>query len=376
MKKFFRNQIYPKLFFLPFYLHKLVLGLFVLLYPQKRRFNSNIESKLLISAGIRGWDSIEFKELLDSAREYFNNENSVIQHKVSSPDAYYDELKITIVSSNITHALYDPRTGKQGSFSGLIDSIRIAWLFARYQVTPIVLLTDLSHRNWRIKSSMVSAVSGIVICFVLPRLVWPIFPHRRLYGPFTMPFSRIKLNSIRTSLYIDYKERNNTKSAFFVGSLYEPRITRLNNIKNGLIAKGLDLEIRGRVIGGPRRPDVEYWKTLAEPVVITTADQIFLNELDWAWVPSLIYRYIEALACGSLLVAPSVPAVSRYFRPNIDFVPFTTDEDAIQKIEYYLKNPKERINIASSGYERAKQLIESQSFWIQIDTCLSKNSLL
>ena len=41
---------------------------------------------------------------------------------------------------------------------------------------------------------------------------------------------------------------------------------------------------------------------------------------------------------GTLLIAPNVPCVDRYFEPGKHFVAFSTENEAIDKIEYYLKN--------------------------------------
>lgn len=373
----FRNQVYPRLFFIPFFFHQLSISIFHIFFPRKKRRSFINSPVLLISAGIKGWESIEFKELLNSANEYIGSNGKVIQHKVGSPEKYLNELRQEIISNKVSHALYDPRTGRQDTVGGFIEAIKVSWLFERNNVIPIVLLTDLSYRKFRIKASIVTAVSGIVICFVLPRLIKPIFPHKRLFGPFPMPFSLSTLNKIQTILKTDHLEIPKSENkAYFIGSLYEPRTTRLNKIKDGLISKGLDLEIKGRMAGGERRTDEEYWQTLSEPLIVTTADQLFSKDLDWSWVPSLVYRYIEALACGTLLVAPAVPAVSRYFCPSKDFITFDSEEDAIEKIEYFLVNFEERKKIALSGQEKAKQLIESKIFWMQIDTCLSENSLM
>lgn len=376
MQNRLRNQVYARVFFIPFYLHKLLLVLFRLVSPRKRRRAFVNTPVLMISAGVKGWESIEFKELLISAQEYLGTVDRVIQHKVTSPQTYLEELKQLITRNHVTHALYDPRTGKQDTWGGFVEAIRISWLFERHNVIPIVLLTDVSLRKFRIKASMVSALSGIVICFLLPRLIKPIFPHKRLFGPYTMPFSKATLDSIQASKKNKADDAKSEKIAYFIGSLYEPRTTRLNNIREGLLSKGFDLQIKGRKAGGERRTDEEYWQTLAEPVIVTTADQLYSSELDWSWVPSLVYRYIEALACGTLLVAPAVPAVERYFRPHQDFVPFVSDQDAIERIEYYLRNPDKRKQVAAAGHERARQLIESHVFWMQIDTCLSEYSLL
>lgn len=71
----------------------------------------------------------------------------------------------------------------------------------------------------------------------------------------------------------------------------------MNQIKIGLNEKGFDLDIRGRVLGGPRKPDSEYWATMVNAnIIFTTANQISLPEFDWSWIQNLVYRYVEVLS--------------------------------------------------------------------------------
>ena len=110
-------------------------------------------------------------------------------------------------------------------------------------------------------------------------------------------------------------------------------------------------------------------------IVFTTADQISLPEIDWSWVQNLVYRYVEVLASGSLLIAPEVPGVDKYFITGKHFVSFNNVEDAIQKISYYLENKNEREIIAKQGNEIARSLIASRIFWTLIDSNLAHKSL-
>ncbi len=368
-KKFYRNVILPRLYFPIYYLHKVIIHIYSFLIISKKQRDKTL---LVLSAGIKGWDSIEFKELYDSALEYLGSDK-VFQHRVVDTAKYYADLSKTLNGLDCTHFFYDPRTGNQRIIGGTWEAIRIAFLLTGKGITPIVLSTDLSIRSWRIKSALVSAISGIVICFVSPRRIFPIFPHRRLFGPCLMPLSLKTFNQLATLKKEKCKENNHV---VFIGSLYEPRTTILNNIRDGLQLNGYDLDIRGRVLGGPRKPDSEYWSTMVNAdIILTTADQIYLPQTDWYWVQNLVYRYVEAMAAGSLLIAPAVTGVDRYFEPNIHFVAFTTPAEAIEKIVYYLENKLERDMISAEGNKMARSLVESKIFWTLVDGNLSHKSL-
>jgi len=108
-------------------------------------------------------------------------------------------------------------------------------------------------------------------------------------------------------------------------------------------------------------------------IVITTADQFDQPGADLKHVQHMVYRYLEVMACGSLLLAPAVPGVMNYFTPGIHFVPFESVEDAHDKAVYYLEANEEGDRIRLEGQRRAKALIESRVFWLQINSALGPN---
>ena len=129
-------------------------------------------------------------------------------------------------------------------------------------------------------------------------------------------------------------------------------------------------------MGSSRVSDSEYWGTLVNaPIVLTTADQISQAGTDWPWLPHFVYRYSEVLAAGSLLFAPNIPGVTRYFSPGIHFVSFDGVEDAVEKILFYMNNKEERSVIANNGNMRIKHLVTSRCFWLTIDLALGYDSL-
>ena len=66
-------------------------------------------------------------------------------------------------------------------------------------------------------------------------------------------------------------------------------------------------------IGQPKDSDNLYWERLINAdIVVTTAVQMIQTGADWAHLPHFIYRYIEVLAAGSLLIAEEIPGISRY----------------------------------------------------------------
>lgn len=376
IKNLYKNTILPRLCFIPYYVAKVMLLVLSAVYRLSgSRRKRGADSHICIEAGVKGWESIEFKELYQSACEYLPPDN--VHRLIIQPDKnYLKQIDEMLRSTPITHYLYDPRTDNSdvALWRPLWQSFRVAMLLQKQDVVPIVLLTDLAVRSWRTQAAVVSARRGVVICFMSPRCVGPIFPHRRLLGPSLMPFSVQTLQMLNR--LIEQKQKNDPATALFAGSLYEPRTTKLEQIRSGLASRGLVFDIKGRPMGSARFSDLEYWSRLCySDIIVTTADQSNNKKKDWNHIPHLIYRYLEVLASGTLLVAQDVPSVRRYFTPGVHFVSFDSTVEAIEVISHYLENEAERLLIAREGKERAEALICSRSFWMLIDASLEVDIL-
>lgn len=340
--------------------------------------SKSVETSLLIVAGQGGWHAIDINQLYISSKEYLGD-YKVLKLQTNQNKNYVSQLKEYLTTnSNITHILHDPRSSrpeqKQTDFNMYWEGLRLALLFKLYRVTPIVYLTDASFRLWRIQASIVTMFSGIVVTFMSTRKIKSNLPHSRFVGPNILPISIRTLESIvkiKCELVRNHKVENLVR---FCGSLYEPRTTFLNSLKKEL---GDDLSIMAHPIASARVSENEYWRRLASATInITTSFQMENIKTDFPGEKQLVYRYLEVLAAGSLLIAPKVSGITRYFTPGIDFVDFVDFDDAHYKVKYYLSHKNEREKIAQSGFETARRLITSKTFWFQVDCALGTDSLM
>jgi hypothetical protein len=369
-----RYIILPRLIFIAFFLSRLVLEFLNIFTFYKFKQKRRSITKLCLESGTKGWELIDYKELLWSATEFLGHEQ-IAKIEIDKSKSYISQVKIAIRLNKPTHYMYDARTGDQRWFQGLIQAFRIAFIYQLNGIVPICILTDLPVRTWRTQCSVVSAKRGVVVTLMSPKDIHPIFPHRRIIGPMTMPFSH-KTGSMLKRLQ-EVKELNTKPNIVFTGSLYEPRTTTLNEINRGLKKKGLEIEMKGRNLGSTRFSDEEYWLRLVNAsIVITTSSQISSPQTDWSHLPHLIYRYIEVPAAGSLLIAPVVPSIERFFKPGEHFVSFDSTDEAVEKIAYYLENTIERERITKQGYTKAHSIINSNLYWASIDIALGKFSML
>lgn len=66
-------------------------------------------------------------------------------------------------------------------------------------------------------------------------------------------------------------------------------------------------------------------------------------------------RTFKIPLCGGFQVVDNVACIRRYFKPNIEMVVADSDEDWLEKVHYYLKNPDERFSIIEAGRQRVLQ---------------------
>jgi hypothetical protein len=375
-----KNYFYNKIFLLIYLIIKLLLYIysFYQKFSKLNKINKSSKAFLAIEAGLKGWEAIDIKEIYQSACEYLEKDQ-VLKLKINQKENYLSQVhRFLIDHGHITHFLHDPRSGRpetsKSFFNSIIDASRLAILFTKFNVIPIVYLTDIPYRSWRIQSTIVTINSGMVVTFSSTQRLKGLLTHNRFTGPSLMPISKKTLNHLIT-LREEMENQGQIENIVrFTGSLYEPRTTFLLHLQGKL---NQNMSVIGREIGSPRVPDEEYWKRIITASInITTTESIKIKGNDISTLNQLVYRYLEVMAAGSMLLAPSIDGVSRYFEQGKDFIAYTNVDDAYSKALYYLKNSKEAEKIAMSGHRKAVILIRSKVFWLQIDASLGSDSMI
>jgi hypothetical protein len=77
-------------------------------------------------------------------------------------------------------------------------------------------------------------------------------------------------------------------------------------------------------------------------------------------------RTFEALLCGTMLLEQYSLETPKFFKPYVDYVPFFSRKDCLEKIKYYLANNIERETIARSGNQRVNLYFSNNRFWSEI----------
>jgi hypothetical protein len=334
----------------------------------KLKGNKLRKNLVIIESGELGWKLIEYEELLACAAEYLG-EAQVSKLAIGTNCNYLVKVAKEIKERKPTHYVYDPRTGSQSWTWGLLEAITLNFLFAWHDIVPIARLSDMPERRWRIQCAVVTSHSGICTTLMLPSQMRYIFPHRRLIGPMMMAMSNATVNR----LILERKQRpsNSKPRVIFTGAMYEPRASFMLSLKECLYSCGIELILETRSINEPRDANEAYWNRLLNAdIVVTTADLSIGLGAESMNIPHLIYRYSEVLASGALLIAPCVPGIDKYFKQGVHFASFSNVRHAADLIEYYYQSNSERKHIAGCGSQRIQQLIQTQSFWREIDFAL------
>ena len=74
-------------------------------------------------------------------------------------------------------------------------------------------------------------------------------------------------------------------------------------------------------------------------------------------------RVWEVLWCQTFLLEEDNPVTGLYFEPYVDYVPFTTLQDLVDKIRYYLENDEERDRIRMHGRATVEKYYNSRIYW-------------
>jgi len=67
------------------------------------------------------------------------------------------------------------------------------------------------------------------------------------------------------------------------------------------------------------------------------------------------YRLFEIPACHAFQLVDDRKDIGKFFKVGKEVVTFKNNDDLVAKAKYFLENPKERIKIASNGYNRVRK---------------------
>lgn len=161
-----------------------------------------------------------------------------------------------------------------------------------------------------------------------------------------------------------FEERGHPEVALF------PHAVRKNFYDTPLPDKTVDVAMVGRVDGkdysyrracmrqvqelGVSTNDVEKYYNYAQMADLYRKAKIGLNISRDSHLEDANLRCFEVMAGGALLLTPTPTELTELnLEENKHFITFTSKDDLVEKVTYYLKNNREREEIAENGREEA-----------------------
>jgi spore maturation protein CgeB len=71
----------------------------------------------------------------------------------------------------------------------------------------------------------------------------------------------------------------------------------------------------------------------------------------------------EVTLCGAALFDSGT---NLWFEPFKDYVPFNSNDDLVEKLDYYLDNPLELTEIANRGKNKSETLYSPKNWWARV----------
>lgn len=96
---------------------------------------------------------------------------------------------------------------------------------------------------------------------------------------------------------------------------------------------------------------------------ILQRSKICLNFSYSGWLPVMTARSFEITSCGAMLLEEAGPETAKLFKPGVDYVPWFSKKELVEKIHYYLDHDQEREAVAQRGFQTYNQKYSAERFW-------------
>lgn len=151
-----------------------------------------------------------------------------------------------------------------------------------------------------------------------------------------------------------------TRNQHWIPYAYYPgihkRIESKKSIEFDVVFSGLQYEHRVKALEKMRENGLRVFSSLGliyENYV--DAYNQGLIAFNWSSKEDLPARFWEGLAMGRMVLTNRVPDLTELeFKEGVDYVGFSTLEEAVDKAKYYAKHTKEALEIAANGFKKVQ----------------------
>ena len=125
--------------------------------------------------------------------------------------------------------------------------------------------------------------------------------------------------------------------------------------------------IIGRNPDGSRISDTDYWQYLSDArLIVSTSSQISGSHTDFDGHNHFIYKFIEATAAKTALAIEPVEGSDHLLVPDVDFISYSSVDEAVDKISLAWSSTSALDRIADSGYTKTVRALESHEYWREV----------
>lgn len=114
----------------------------------------------------------------------------------------------------------------------------------------------------------------------------------------------------------------------------------------------VDLYTGSDTSGLPKVRNRGFAKTLSEMPIIFNESKINLNITSKAIRSGIPLRVFDIMACEGFVLSNYQPELAEFFVPGVEFDYYTSQEELIEKTDYYLKHVDKRKEIAHNAFEK------------------------
>ncbi len=163
--------------------------------------------------------------------------------------------------------------------------------------------------------------------------------------------------NLRDFKYLKLKKKYDVS---FIGT---PKRDRVDLIKF-LISKGIKIHIYGA--GWEHYPEIKenYCGKLSKEDLVKVINESRINlsfTKNYLDIPSFKARVFEICACKSFLLSEYFVGYLDFLKNKEEIVMFKNNKDLLDKVNYYLKNEKEREKIANRAYKKVVNLYSQEN---------------
>lgn len=293
-------------------------------------------NKVVIEAGMRGWDLIEYQEIEEYTKDILGKD-SVKRHIYTSQLRRLQNLFFDRVTFGRFYFYYSPRTEKNYKSLTAKFDLLITLIFIKIIGCKLIFfLADSNQYSLRLLAKLSSYFGATVLSVIPPAIFKRYDPSLKSIGPYIFPISiktRNHLSSLQPNVVPKY-------DLSLMGGLYPERKKIFDSILEDLSTSNLDIHLCERAVKNSRNDPFSYWnEILSSKFVFTTTCQTASDQdtssLAIGRHNHLVYRFSEVWAAKRILITQVPDSCENICLPGVHYLVASNSSEILDIIQQY-----------------------------------------